>query len=51
MAQRPGNTSYSVEGMYTFADSGESRYARLFFSDGDLTRVLGFTGHSLPYMF
>jgi hypothetical protein len=35
---------YSVEGTYTFADSGEQRYARLYFSDGQLRRVFGFTG-------
>jgi hypothetical protein len=35
---------YSVEGIYTYADGGESRYARLLFSDGVLRQVLGFTG-------
>ncbi|MBN1979348.1 MAG: hypothetical protein JW918_18275 [Anaerolineae bacterium] len=35
---------YSVDGIYTYADSGESRYARLYFSDGVLRQVFGFTG-------
>jgi hypothetical protein len=35
---------YTVEGIYTYADGGESRYARLYFSDGYLRQVYGFTG-------
>lgn len=35
---------YSVDGTYTYADGGESRYARLYFSDGVLRQVFGFTG-------
>jgi hypothetical protein len=35
---------YSVDGTYTYADGGESRYARLLFSDGVLRQVFGFTG-------
>ncbi len=35
---------YTVDGIYTFADDGESRYARLYFSDGSLRQVFGFTG-------
>jgi hypothetical protein len=35
---------YSVEGTYTFADGGEGRYARLYFSNGSLRQVFGFTG-------
>ena len=35
---------YSVEGIYTYADGGESRYARLNFQDGVLRQVYGFTG-------
>ncbi|MBN1660076.1 MAG: hypothetical protein JXA93_16870 [Anaerolineae bacterium] len=35
---------YTVDGIYTFADDGESRYARLYFSDGYLRQVYGFTG-------
>lgn len=35
---------YTVDGIYTFADGGESRYARLYFSDGSLRQVFGFTG-------
>ena len=35
---------YTVDGVYTFADSGETRSARLYFSDSKLTRVTGITG-------
>ncbi|GAB4532596.1 MAG: hypothetical protein Kow0063_13390 [Anaerolineae bacterium] len=35
---------YTVDGTYTYADGGESRYARLLFSDGLLRQVFGFTG-------
>ena len=35
---------YTVDGIYTYADGGESRYARLYFSDGVLRQVFGFTG-------
>jgi hypothetical protein len=35
---------YSVEGIYTYADGGEQRYARLYFSNGQLQQVFGFTG-------
>lgn len=35
---------YTVDGTYTFADSGEQCLATLYFSDGALRRVLGFTG-------
>jgi len=35
---------YSVDGLYTFADGGEQRHARLYFSNGKLTQVFGFTG-------
>lgn len=35
---------YTVEGIYTYADGGESRYARLYFSNGVLRQVFGFTG-------
>jgi len=34
---------YTVDGTYTYTD-GESRYARLYFSDGMLRQVFGFTG-------
>lgn len=40
----PENAVYSVEGIYTYADSGEQRYARLYFSNGQLNQVFGFTG-------
>jgi hypothetical protein len=32
-----------VEGIYTFADSGDQRYARMYFSNGQLHQVFGFT--------
>jgi hypothetical protein len=35
---------YTVDGIYTYADGGESRYARLYFSDEMLRQVFGFTG-------
>lgn len=35
---------YTVDGIYTYANDGETRYARLYFSDGVLQRVYGFTG-------
>ena len=37
---------YSVDGTYTYASGGESRYARLYFSDGVLRQVFGFTGEA-----
>jgi hypothetical protein len=40
----PEEAVYSVEGNYTFADGEESRHARLYFSDGVLRQVFGFTG-------
>jgi hypothetical protein len=35
---------YAVDGIYTDANGGESRYARLYFSNGLLRQVFGFTG-------
>ncbi len=37
-------TVYTVDGIYSYAQDGESRYARLSFSDGVLRQVFGFTG-------
>jgi hypothetical protein len=37
---------YTVDGTYTYADSGESRYARLYFANGVLQQVFGFTGEN-----
>jgi hypothetical protein len=34
---------YTVDGTYTFADSGEQQAARLYFSNGQLQQVYGFT--------
>ncbi len=39
----PENAVYTVDGIYTYA-SGEQRYARLYFRDGSLRQVYGFTG-------
>ena len=36
--------TYSVEGIYTFAEGSEQRSARLYFSNGQLRQVFGFTG-------
>jgi hypothetical protein len=35
---------YSSDGIYTNAATGETRYARLYFSNGKLTRMYAFTG-------
>ena len=35
---------YTVDGTYTYADSGDTRYARLYLSNGTLRQVFGFTG-------
>lgn len=35
---------YTVEGIYTFANGGEQRQARLYFSNGILQQVFGFSG-------
>lgn len=32
-----------MDGVYTYADGGETRYARLLFTDGVLRQVFGFT--------
>lgn len=37
---------YTVNGTYTFADTGEQRYAQLQFIDGSLAHVFGFQGQS-----
>ncbi len=39
------DTVYIVDGVYTFADDGETRRARLYFSNGALRQVVGFTGN------
>lgn len=38
---------YSVDGIYTYT-SGEQRYARLYFQNGNMTQVFGFTGTDGP---
>jgi len=38
------DAEYSVEGLYTFKESGEQRYAQLHLQNEKLTRVVGFTG-------
>lgn len=40
----PEEAVYTVEGIYTFADSSEQRNARLYFSNGWLQQIFGFTG-------
>jgi hypothetical protein len=42
----PEDAVYTVDGTYTYADDGERRHARLFFSDGILHQVFGFDGSS-----
>lgn len=37
---------YTVDGLYTYADEGQTVYARLYFSDGLLRNVYGFTGEN-----
>jgi hypothetical protein len=39
------SSTYTVDGMYRFAE-GEQRYAQLYFKDGELLKVLGFSGQS-----
>jgi hypothetical protein len=36
-------TTYSVDGIYTYADGGEQRYARMYFANGEMQQVFGFT--------
>jgi hypothetical protein len=38
------SASYTVEGLYTFVQTGESQYAQLRFQDGKLVAVYGFNG-------
>ncbi len=40
----PEEATYTVDGIYTFADSQERRNARLYFQDGHLVQVFGFSG-------
>ena len=40
------NAVYSLDGTYTFADTGEQKYAQLLFTDGKLTQVYGYQGAS-----
>ena len=37
---------YTVDGYYTYADDGQTAYARLYFTNGILTNVYGFTGEN-----
>jgi hypothetical protein len=39
-----GEAVYTINGTYTFADSGEQRFAQLLFMDGWLTQVYGYQG-------
>ena len=40
----PEDAVYTVDGVYTYTTSGEQRKARLYFRDGQLRQVYGFTG-------
>jgi hypothetical protein len=40
----PEQATYTVEGLYTFAEGGETINARLYFRDKQLRQVFGFTG-------
>lgn len=40
---RSEDAVYTVDGLFTFADGGQSRYARLYMRDGKLQQVYGFT--------
>ncbi len=43
---------YAVDGIYTFAESGEQRRAQMYFRDGRLFQVFGFQGNEMassPY--
>lgn len=40
----PEDAVYTVDGVYTYTEDGESRHARLYFRDGQLRQVFGFTG-------
>jgi len=42
--QSAADATYSVEGLYTFAETGESRKAKLYFQDEALQSVFIFTG-------
>jgi hypothetical protein len=37
---------YTIDGTFTYADDGASRYARLYFREGTLQQVFGFTGEN-----
>jgi hypothetical protein len=38
------DATYTVDGIYTFGDGGETRYARLYFQDETVRQVFAFTG-------
>lgn len=42
----PEDAVYTVDGIYTYVDGGESRSARLYLRDGLLRQVFGFTGEN-----
>ncbi len=35
--------TYAVDGIYTYADGGEQRYAKMYFANGEMQQVFGFT--------
>jgi hypothetical protein len=42
------NAVYTVNGTYTFADTGEQRFAQMLFMEGRLVQVLGYNGQADP---
>lgn len=42
------NAVYTVNGTYTFADTGEQRFAQMLFMNGKLVQVLGYNGQADP---
>jgi hypothetical protein len=40
----PEEAVYTADGMYTLAETGETRYARMYFTNGQMMQVFGFTG-------
>ncbi len=38
--------TYTVDGTYTFADGSPARFARLYFKDGVLSQIFGYTGQN-----
>jgi hypothetical protein len=43
----PEQAVYTVDGYYTYKDTGETKFARLYFSNGVLRHVYGYTGEQM----